>query len=61
MRLYEANGKRVRIKTNDGQVFEGKAYDYTSALDNEPDPASISIGDIELFEDEIVFIEELKA
>lgn len=59
MNLYEAWGKFVRITTDDGQVFEGKATDYTSALDNEPDPASISIGDTELFEDEIVSIEEL--
>ncbi len=59
MKLYEAVGKRVRITTDDGQIFEGKAYDYTSALDNEPDPASISIGDTELFENEIVSIKEI--
>lgn len=59
MTLYEAWGKFVRITTDDGQVFEGKAYDYTSAIDNEPEPASISIGDTELFEDEIISIEEL--
>lgn len=59
MNLYEAWGKFVRITTDDGQVFEGKATDYTSAVDNEPDPASISIGDTELFENEIVSIEEL--
>lgn len=59
MKLSEAWGKFVRITTDDGQVFEGKAYDYTSALDNEPDPASISIGDTELFESEVVSIEEL--
>ncbi len=57
MKLYEVEGKKVRIKTDDGQVFEGKAYDYTSALDNEPDPASISIGDTEIFENEIISIE----
>lgn len=59
MTLYEAWGKFVRITTDDGQVFEGKAYDYTSAIDNEPESASISIGDTELFEDEIISIEEL--
>lgn len=59
MTLYEAWGKFVRITTDDGQVFEGKACDYTSAMDNEPEPASISIGNTELFEDEIVSIEEL--
>ena len=45
--------------TDDGQIFEGKAYDYTSALDNEPNPASISIGDTELYENEIISIVEL--
>ena len=60
MKLYEACGKRVRIVTADGQIFEGKASDYTSALDNEPNPASISIGDTELYENEIISIVELQ-
>lgn len=59
MKLYEACGKNVRIKTNDGQIFEGIAYDYTSALDNDPEPASISVGDTELYENEIISIEVL--
>ena len=59
MTLYEAEGKYVRIETDDGQVFEGRAYDYTSALDNEPDPESISIGLFELYSTEIRNIEEL--
>lgn len=59
MTLYESWGKVVRITTNDGQVFQGKATDYVSALDNEPDPASICIGDTELHENEIVSIEEI--
>ena len=49
----------VRITMDDGQVFEGFAYDYTSALDNEPDPESISIGVFELYEPEIKKIELL--
>lgn len=59
MTLREAWGKFVRITTDDGQIFEGKATDYTSALDNEPNRASICIGDTELYEDEIVSIEIL--
>ena len=59
MKLHDACGKRVRIVTDDGQIFEGKAYDSTSALDNEPNPASISIGDTELYENEIISIVEL--
>lgn len=57
MTLKEAHGKNVRITMDDGSVFEGLAYDYTSALDNEPDPESITINGIELFSTEIVRIE----
>ena len=59
MRLYEANGKRVRITLKTGEVFEGMAYDYTSALDNEPDPESITIDSVELYAPEIEKIELL--
>ena len=57
MTLKEAHGKNVRITLNDGSVFEGLAYDYTSALDNEPDPESITIDHMELFVDEIKSID----
>ncbi len=57
MKLQEAHGKAVRITMTDGEVFIGLAYDYISALDNDPDPASITIGNIELFEPEIKSIE----
>ena len=57
MKLWEYSGKNVRITLKDGQVFEGRAYDYTSALDNEPDPESISIGIFELFAPDIARIE----
>jgi hypothetical protein len=60
MKLYEASGKRVRIVLKTGEVFEGMAYDYTSALDNEPDPESITIDSVELYEPEIEKIELLK-
>lgn len=59
MKLWEAAGKYVRITMKDGEIFEGFAYDYTSALDNEPDPESISIGVFELYEPEIKKIELL--
>lgn len=59
MRLYEASGKRVRIVLKTGEAFEGVAYDYTSALDNEPDPESITIDSVELYAPEIEKIELL--
>ena len=43
----------------DGAVFEGMAYDYTSSLDNEPEPESITIDNIELYAPEIEKIEIL--
>ena len=59
MKLYEAEGKKVRITMLDGAVFEGMAYDYTSSLDNEPEPESITIDNIELYAPEIEKIEKL--
>lgn len=53
MKLWEYEGKNVKVTTKEGQTFEGKAYDYTAALDNTPEIASISIGHTELFENEI--------
>lgn len=57
MTLYEAEGKNVRITTIDGEIFEGLAYDYTTAYDNDPDPESITISHVELFAPEIEKIE----
>lgn len=60
MRLWEAAGKTVRVTFQDGDTMTGFVSSYTSALDNEPDPASIVIGDFELYEPEIKSIELLK-
>lgn len=60
MRLWEYSGKNVRITLRNGQVFEGRAYDYTSALDNDPDPESIAVNNTELYAPEIESIELLK-
>lgn len=48
MTLKESFGKRVRIVFDDGEEMTGFVGGYTSALDNEPDPESITIGGIEL-------------
>lgn len=58
MDLWEYRGKNVRITTDDGQIFEGIAHEYTSDLDNtELGIASICIGHTELYENEIEKIE----
>ena len=59
MKLWEYEGKNVRIIMADGEVFNGFAHDYTAAEDNEPYSESISIDNIELFANEIKSIELL--
>lgn len=60
MKLWQYSGKKIRIITDDGKIFEGKAYDYIPAQDNTPEIASISIGYNELYENEIKSIEVLE-
>jgi len=61
MNLYEYTGKRIKITTIRGRVFEGIAQDYTSALDNPDGVNCISIGNIEFEESEIANIEIITA
>lgn len=60
MRISQAEGKRVKITCVDGEVITGFAYDYISESDNEPEPASITIDHIEIYENEIEKIELIK-
>ena len=57
MKLHEASGKNVTITLKNGESFKGFAYDYMSALDNEPEPESITINSIELYAPDIEKIE----
>lgn len=59
MKLWEFEDKKVKIVTNDGQVFRGIASDYTSPQDNEPEIASICIDYTEFLETEIKSIEAI--
>lgn len=43
MKLSTTFGHHVKVTFKDGDVITGKVDDYTSALDNEPDPESITI------------------
>ena len=56
-RFGEYEGKQIKVITDDGQIFEGLAVDYTSRLDNPDGIASICVGDYELYENEIASIE----
>ncbi len=60
LKLIDCINKNVRITTTDNQIFEGKAYDFIPSQDNVPEIASISIDDIEFFENDIAHIEILK-
>lgn len=57
MNLWEYEGKEVIIITDDNQIFQGLAYDYTNPQDNDPEIATISIEAYEFREDEIKSIE----
>ena len=52
-------GERVLVVTNDGERFKGILEDYTSDLDNDPEPESITIGDVELYTSDVSKIELL--
>ena len=57
--LGSFDGCMAKIVTDDGQVFTGFCTDYMSRLDNIDGIASICIGNIELYENEIVSIEQI--
>lgn len=59
IKLWKYVGKKIRIKLDDGQVFEGIGRDFTYADENEPEIDSICIGDTEFYENEIVSIKEI--
>lgn len=41
--MEEHFGKKIKIICMDGQIVVGILMDYTSALDNEPDPESVTV------------------
>ncbi|MGN0543708.1 MAG: hypothetical protein ACI4JG_09690 [Acutalibacteraceae bacterium] len=53
MNLHEYSGKKVKIMTIDGKKFSGVACDFIPSQDNIPEIASISIAEIEIYENEI--------
>ena len=57
MKLWEYEGKKVKVALKNGRIYTGEVVEYTSALDNTPEVASICIGTTELYENEIETIE----
>ncbi|WP_154520039.1 polymorphic toxin type 50 domain-containing protein [Velocimicrobium porci] len=41
--FYHAQGKKVRIICIDGTILEGKCTEYSTAYDNDPEEASITL------------------
>ncbi len=54
------NGKKAHVVFVDGQIIEGILCDYTTALDNPENKASICIGNTMFFEDEVKSIDWIK-
>lgn len=52
--------KKVAIEFTDGEKLLGVVTNHTSALDNEPEPESICIGNIEILVTEIKSIHEVQ-
>ena len=63
MKLWEYEGKKIKVTFKDGDIIEGIAYDYTAALDNTGEvyngEETICIGDVEFSQEEISEIEVL--
>lgn len=59
MKLFEYEGKKVQITTNEGETFKGLANDYTPADENNPEIESICIGEFEFYANNIKNIELL--
>lgn len=64
MDMPNAPGKLVKVNLTNGDTVKGLCINYTTALDNEPDPASIDVrtgksGGYCLYENEIESIEEI--
>ncbi len=57
MKLWEYEGRKVKVTLKNGHVYTGEVVEYTSELDNTPEIASICIGTTELYENEIETIE----
>ena len=58
-RYNEIRSENVAVRFFDGDIITGKLDSFTSGVNNEPDEASIYVGDYELYASEIVEIREI--
>lgn len=58
-RYDEIKSENIEVIFVDGDTMKGKLLGYTSGVNNEPDEASIDVGEYELYASEIVEIREI--
>lgn len=58
-RYNEIRSENVAVRFVDGAIITGKLDSFTSGANNEPDEASIYVGEYELYASEIVEIREI--
>ena len=58
-RYNEIRSENVTVRFVDGDIITGKLDSFTSGVNNEPDEASIYVGEYELYASEIVEIREI--
>lgn len=58
-RYNEIRSETVAVRFVDGDIITGKLDSFTSGVNNEPDEASIYVGEYELYASEIVEIREI--
>lgn len=58
-RYNEIRSENVAVRFVDGDIITGKLDSFTSGVNNEPDEASIDVGEYELYASEIVEIREI--
>jgi hypothetical protein len=58
-RYNEIRSENVAVRFVDGDIITGKLDSFTSGVNNEPDEASIYVGEYELYASEIVEIREV--
>lgn len=58
-RYNEIRSENVAVRFVDGDIITGKLDSFTSSVNNEPDEASIDVGEYELYASEIVEIREI--
>ena len=58
-RYDEIKSENIEVIFVDGDTMKGKLLGYASSVNNEPDEASIDVGEYELYASEIVEIREI--